>query len=75
MRTAGKALNYLIYPVSYSEEACGENMLWAMLESQVGWSRRNDKGDDIGDSRYYGSEEIEKKLWKHTEEEMGRVLA
>ena len=51
-----------------------ENMLWAMLESQIGSSRRNDKGDDIGDSRYYGSEDIEEKLWKHTEEEMQRAL-
>lgn len=50
-------------------------MLWAMLNSGPGASRRNDKGDDIGDSRYFGSEEIEKELWEHTEEEMRRALS
>lgn len=50
-------------------------MLYALLNGQPGANRCNDKGDDIGDSRYFGSEEIEKLLWEHTEEEMRRALA
>ncbi|CAL1706630.1 unnamed protein product [Somion occarium] len=75
LRPINPVLTVLFYPFSRSASECGENMLWSLLQSEAGANRRNEKGDDIGDSRYYGSEEIEAKLWEHTEEEMKRALA
>jgi hypothetical protein len=43
-------------------------MLWAMFDGEKGAFRRDEKGDDIGKARYFGSEEARKKLWDHTVE-------
>jgi len=65
----------LLYPISISPEECGEYTLWAMLQGNEGGAfRRDSKGDDIGMSKYYGSDEAKEKLWAHTEEEINRAL-
>ncbi|CCM05853.1 uncharacterized protein FIBRA_08089 [Fibroporia radiculosa] len=38
-----------------------------------GASRRNNKGDDMGKKRYYGSDESRKRLWEHTVQEVDRA--
>jgi hypothetical protein len=41
-------------------------MLFALLDGKKGQFRRNERGDDIGRTSYYGSQEDRKKLWDHT---------
>lgn len=65
----------LFYPISNSPEDCAEFMLYGLLQSGAGVSRRNNKGEDIGKSRFHGSEEEKKAVWDHTKEEIERALA
>jgi hypothetical protein len=39
-----------------------------MFDGGKGAFRRGDRGDDIGKTKYYGSEEARKRLWEHTVE-------
>ena len=64
----------LAYPFSNSPEDCAEFMLYGLLQSGAGVSRRNNKGEDIGKSRFHGSEEEKKAVWDHTKEEIERAL-
>jgi hypothetical protein len=43
-------------------------MVWALFDGEKGMFRRGSKGEDIGKTRYFGSEEARKKLWEHTVE-------
>ncbi|KAF8811630.1 NAD(P)-binding protein [Phlegmacium glaucopus] len=61
----------LVYPFSYSVEDCGENMWYALLGAKDGFTRTDQKGDDIGMKRYFGNEVQIKKLWEHTKETTG----
>ena len=45
-------------------------MLWALLKSEDGVYRRDEKGEDTGKSVYAGSEEARNKLWEHTVQEV-----
>ncbi|KAI0824812.1 hypothetical protein BC628DRAFT_1321661 [Trametes gibbosa] len=65
----------LTYPISNTPEDCAEWMLYGLLQSGPGLSRRNTKGEDIGKTRFYGNEEDAKRLWEHTKEETERALA
>jgi len=58
----------LTYPWSYSAKECGEYMWHGLLAAKHGFSRTDDKGQDIGMKRYFGNEEQRKKLWEHTKE-------
>ncbi|KAF9449429.1 NAD(P)-binding protein [Macrolepiota fuliginosa MF-IS2] len=49
-------------------EICAEYMVYAILDSKQGLSRRNEKGDDIGDQNFPSAEGAQKKLWEHTVE-------
>ncbi|KAI0366139.1 NAD(P)-binding protein [Pilatotrama ljubarskyi] len=65
----------LAYPFSTAPEDCAEHMLYGLLQSGPGLSRRNPKGDDIGKKGWHGSEEEKKAVWEHTKEEIERALA
>ncbi|KAI9060324.1 NAD(P)-binding protein [Trametes sanguinea] len=75
LRCLNPLLSALLYPVSYSPEDSAEYMLYALLHSGEGFTRRNSQGDDIGKTRYYGSEEERKRVWEHTVEEIKRALS
>ena len=65
----------LLYPFSVSPEDCAEYMLYGLLQTEKGkFSRRDASGDDIGRSRYYGTEEERKAVWEHTKSEIERAL-
>jgi len=66
-------LHYLMYPITTAPEDCAEHLLYALLNGSAGASRRNNKGDDIGKTRYYGSDEARERLWNHTVEEINRA--
>ncbi|KAH9836142.1 uncharacterized protein C8Q71DRAFT_68266 [Rhodofomes roseus] len=70
MGTIGKVL---LYPLSVTPEVCAEYMLYALLHSQPGASRRDNKGNDMGKKRYFGTDEARERLWKHTLEEVDRA--
>jgi hypothetical protein len=57
-----------MYPLSVSQDACAEHMLFGLFNGQKGMFRRGSKGEDLGMKRYFGSEEARKKLWEHTVE-------
>ncbi|KAH9892461.1 hypothetical protein C8Q73DRAFT_746333 [Cubamyces lactineus] len=66
----------LLYPFSVAPEDCAEYMLYGLLQTEKGkFSRRNASGDDIGKSRYFGTEEERKAVWEHTKSEIERALA
>ena len=46
--------------------------MWhALLNAKDGFSRSNQKGDDIGMKQYFGNEAQRQKLWEHTKEATG----
>ncbi|KAI0355603.1 NAD(P)-binding protein [Trametes cingulata] len=65
----------LAYPFSTSPEDCAEHMLYGLLQSGPGVSRRDPKGDDMGKKGWHGTEEEKKALWDHTKAEIERALA
>ncbi|CDO75656.1 hypothetical protein BN946_scf184941.g9 [Trametes cinnabarina] len=82
LKTSHPVLRYLnpltsalLYPVSVSPEDCAEYMLYALLHSGDGFHRKTSQGDDMGKTRWYGTEEERKRVWEHTEEEIQRALA
>lgn len=68
----GTVFNALFYPITTSQSDCGEYMLYGGLNIKPGFSRINDKGDDIGKKNYFDASEDERKIfWKHTWEAAG----
>ena len=67
-RPFGMLMYGLMYPFSVSPDECAEFMLYALFDGENGVYRRGSKGEDIGKTRYFGSEEARKKLWDHTVE-------
>jgi hypothetical protein len=67
-----KPLAAILYGVAYlaskSPESCGEYMWAAVFDTKKGFSRRGEKGEDIGTKGYSGTEEAKKLLWDHTVE-------
>ena len=57
-----------MYPFMTSAEDCSEYMWHALLTAKDGFSRRNQKGDDIGTKQYFGNEAQRQKLWEHTKD-------
>jgi len=58
----------IMYPFTVAPDECAEFMLHALFNGENGAFRRGSKGEDIGKTRYFGSEEARKKLWDHTVE-------
>ena len=58
----------LTYPFSTSPADCAEYMWYALLAAKDGFSRTDQKGQDIGMKGYFGNEVQRKKLWEHTKE-------
>lgn len=56
-----------------SQEDSGEYLLKGLLNtaSTPGAWRIDERGDDIGKTRYFGDEKSRKKLWEHTVEVTG----
>lgn len=46
-------------------------MLYALIEGGEGVNFWNEKANDIGFVRYYGTNESEMKLWEHTTQLIG----
>ncbi|TFK81993.1 NAD(P)-binding protein [Polyporus arcularius HHB13444] len=72
---AFRPLNYLLKAFATTPEDCAEYMLYGLFQTEKGFSRRNQTGDDIGDYRHYGSEEERERVWEHSKEEIERALA
>ncbi|KAJ6456589.1 NAD-P-binding protein [Mycena vitilis] len=71
MRLTLPLLKPLLWTVAITPTVCAEHMLFALFSSgEKGFIRRDDKGDDIGMKKYYGTEEGRKKLWEHTLKEV-----
>jgi len=62
-------------PFLKAPEVAGQYMLWALLYSKRGPSRRNETGDDIGNKGYRGSAIARSLVWDHTLEAISRALA
>ena len=60
--------------LAISPQESGEYMLYGLLQSDKGAWRRNQRGDDIGKYRYFGSEEQRERVWEHSKEEIERAL-
>jgi len=68
-------LRVALRPWMWTSGEAGENMLHGLLTTANegrAW-RLTDHGEDMGKTRYYGSPEERKALWKHTVEEMKRI--
>ncbi|KAL0065001.1 hypothetical protein AAF712_007992 [Marasmius tenuissimus] len=68
-------LRVVLRPIIWTYRESGENMLHGMLSTAKegrAW-RLDDRGEDMGMTRHYGSPEERKALWEHTIEEMRRV--
>ncbi|KAI0699878.1 NAD(P)-binding protein [Cerioporus squamosus] len=61
--------------LSTAPEDCAEYMLYALFQTERGFSRRNQKGDDIGNFRHFGSDEARERVWEHSKEEIDHALA
>ncbi|KZT07065.1 NAD(P)-binding protein [Laetiporus sulphureus 93-53] len=70
----GRLASALLYPVTVSPEDCAEYLLYALLNAEPGAHRINNKGDDMGKKRYYGSDEARARLWDHTVAEINRAM-
>ena len=57
-----------MYPFMISAEDCAEYMWHALFTAKDGFSRWNQKGDNIGMNQYFGNEVQRQKLWEHTKE-------
>lgn len=71
----GSLMQVLMYPIATAPDTCAEHMLYALLRRGAGPSRRDNKGDDMGKKRYYGSDEAREKLWNHTVKEIDRAMS
>ncbi|TFK90028.1 NAD(P)-binding protein [Polyporus arcularius HHB13444] len=60
--------------LSTAPEDSAEYMLYALLQTERGFSRRNQRGDDIGNLRYFSFDKMEP-VWEHSREEIDRALA
>jgi hypothetical protein len=58
---------YVLLPFSVSAEDCAEYMIFNMLrkEHKTGAYFVTNKGDHATKSRYYGNEDVRKKVWAH----------
>ncbi|RPD57604.1 NAD-P-binding protein [Lentinus tigrinus ALCF2SS1-7] len=70
-----RPLNYLIKAIARAPEDCAEYVLYGLFQTEKGFSRRNENGDDIGNSKHYGSDEDRERVWEHSKEEIDRALA
>ena len=62
-------LQGLFYPLSTSIADCGDYMWHGLLGAKEGYSRTDEKGQNIqGTKGYYGSDVKRQKLWEHTKE-------
>jgi NAD(P)-dependent dehydrogenase (short-subunit alcohol dehydrogenase family) len=68
LRPLNPLVQAAIYPFSRSQADCAELMLFALLDGKQGAFRRDECGDDIERTAYYGSEDARKALWEHTVE-------
>ncbi|KAL0065011.1 hypothetical protein AAF712_008004 [Marasmius tenuissimus] len=74
-KVAMPVLRVVLRSMVWTYRESGDNMLHGLLSTAKegrAW-RLNDRGEDMGKTRYYGSPEERKALWKHTVEEMKRV--
>ncbi|KAJ3553649.1 hypothetical protein NP233_g12598 [Leucocoprinus birnbaumii] len=67
-RLLSPLLILLIWAMAIEPEACAQYMLYALLDSKKGLSRRNAKGDDIGDLKFPREKGAQQKLWVHSVE-------
>ena len=70
-----RPLNYIAKALARAPEDCAEYMLYSLFQTEKGFSRRNENGDDIGNSKHYGSDAERERVWEHSKEEVERALA
>ena len=58
-------LGYL-FGVSSSYQESGEYMLHGLLGATQGAFRIGERGEDLGTTKFLGSDEAKKQLWEHT---------
>lgn len=61
-------LKLIFRALAIEPEVCAEHMLYALLDTKKGLSRRNEKGDDVGDLKFPKVEGAQQKLWDHSVE-------
>ena len=74
MRVFGPLVMGLFRPWSVSPEECAEYTLYALFQSEKGECRRGSRGDDIGKSRLHDADDIRRRVWDRTKEEIERAL-
>jgi hypothetical protein len=45
---------------------CGDRLTYGLFRAAAGWTRINEKGEDVGSKGLYTNEEVNKALWEHT---------
>ncbi|CCM05845.1 uncharacterized protein FIBRA_08081 [Fibroporia radiculosa] len=70
----GSLVAFVLYPFMTPASDCAEYMLYGLLDAGPGVHRRDNKGDNMGQKRYYGSDEARRRLWDHTVEEIDQAL-
>ncbi|OSX61253.1 hypothetical protein POSPLADRAFT_1058172 [Postia placenta MAD-698-R-SB12] len=70
----GRLFQTLLYPIATAPDVCAEHLLYALLAADPGASRWDNKGNNMGKTRYYGSDEARQRLWEHTEQEIDRAM-
>jgi hypothetical protein len=59
-------ISVLRYPFPVTPEDCAEYMWHGLFNSTKGAFRIRSHGENIGKTRYFGTEAQRKKLWEHT---------
>ena len=55
-----------VFGVSSSYQESGEYMLHGLLSATHGAFRIGERGEDLGTTKFLGSEEARRELWDHT---------
>ncbi|KAJ7123887.1 hypothetical protein C8R43DRAFT_42726 [Mycena crocata] len=70
MRLAAPLIKPMVWMFAKSPDVCAEHMLFGILSGEKGFIRRNEKGDTVGMNKHSASQELRKKLWDHTIQEV-----
>jgi hypothetical protein len=53
---------------------CGDRLTYGLFRAGAGWTRVDDKGEDVGSKGLYTSEDVNQALWEHTVKETRSVV-
>ena len=69
-----RPLNVVSSFLATPAEECAEYMLYSLFQTKKGFSRRDERGDDIGRKRWYGTTDERDRVWDHSRSEVERAL-